>query len=137
MGECTVLRNLHIKCQYQRLFNSKVRFAWSLQHLVCKGTNGENPIKPGCIVMEKSAWKSIYRISDFTLVQYLGNYWENGINSSLLHPDIAFVLKLLLLIVKLITGGGQKLCTGRVVLPVADNIFKWMFFASVLLVSDP
>ncbi len=23
-----------------------------------------------------------------------------------------------------ITGGGQKLCTGRVVLPVADNIFK-------------
>ncbi len=29
----------------------------------------------------------------------------------------------------LYTGGGQKVCTTRPVLPVADNIFKWMFFA--------
>ena len=35
------------------------------------------------------------------------------------------------------TGAGQKLCTNRVVLPVADNIFKWKFFASVLLVAEP
>ncbi len=28
----------------------------------------------------------------------------------------------------LTTGGGQKLCTGRVVLPVADNIFKVEFY---------
>ncbi len=34
----------------------------------------------------------------------------------------------------IITGGGQKVCTGRVVLPVADNIFKWMYFASVCMV---
>ena len=33
------------------------------------------------------------------------------------------------------TGGGQKLCISRVVLPVADNIFKLKFFASVLLVQ--
>ncbi len=32
-----------------------------------------------------------------------------------------------------ITGGGQKVCTSRFVLPVADNIFMWMHFASVLL----
>ncbi len=31
------------------------------------------------------------------------------------------------------TGGGQKVCTGRVVLPVADNIFKCMYFVCVLL----
>ncbi len=31
------------------------------------------------------------------------------------------------------TGGGQKLRTGSLVLPVADNIFKRMYFASVLL----
>ncbi len=29
-------------------------------------------------------------------------------------------------------GGGQKLCSGRGVLPVADNIFKWKFFAFVI-----
>ncbi len=29
------------------------------------------------------------------------------------------------------TGGGQKLRTGSLVLPVADNIFQWMYFASV------
>ncbi len=31
------------------------------------------------------------------------------------------------------TGGGKKLRTGSLVLPVADSIFKWMYFASVLL----
>ncbi len=31
----------------------------------------------------------------------------------------------------LTTGGGQKLRTSGLVLPVADNIFKWMYFASV------
>ena len=36
-----------------------------------------------------------------------------------------------------ITGAGQKPHTGSVVLPVADNILKWMFFASVLLVIGP
>ncbi len=33
------------------------------------------------------------------------------------------------------TGGGQKLRTGSLVFPVADNIFKWMYFASVLLAN--
>ncbi len=31
--------------------------------------------------------------------------------------------------------GGQKLCTSRLVLPVADNIFKGMYFDSVLLAT--
>ncbi len=26
----------------------------------------ENPVKLGCMVLEKSAWKSVYRIIDFT-----------------------------------------------------------------------
>ncbi len=34
---------------------------------------------------------------------------------------------------KQITGGGQKLCADSPVLPVADSIFKRMYFASVLL----
>ncbi len=33
------------------------------------------------------------------------------------------------------TGGGQKLRTGSLVLPVADSIFKRMYFASVLLAT--
>ncbi len=32
-------------------------------------TNGENPVKLGCIVLKKSAWKSVYRISDFTVME--------------------------------------------------------------------
>ena len=34
-----------------------------------------------------------------------------------------------------ITGGGQKLRTGSLYLPVADNNFKWMYFVSVLLAN--
>ncbi len=30
-------------------------------------TNGENPVKLGCIVLKKSVCKSVYRISDFTV----------------------------------------------------------------------
>ncbi len=28
----------------------------------------ENPAKLGCMVLEKSAWKSVYRIIDFTVI---------------------------------------------------------------------
>ena len=42
-------------------------------HVDCKialvKVNGENPVKLRCMVLEKSAWKSVYRISDFTVVR--------------------------------------------------------------------
>ena len=34
-------------------------------------TNGENPVKLGCVVFEKSAWKSVYKISYFTVDRLL------------------------------------------------------------------
>ncbi len=30
---------------------------------------GKNPVRLECIVLEKYAWKSVYRISEFTLVK--------------------------------------------------------------------
>ncbi len=40
------------------------------------------------------------------------------------------VFKTLSILVPLTTGGGQKLCTSRVVLPVADNIIN-LFHAAI------
>ncbi len=34
-------------------------------------TNGENHVKLRCMVLEKSAWKSVYRINYFTVSSYM------------------------------------------------------------------
>ncbi len=50
-------QKLSAKYESSQFFNSK--------------TNGENPVKLGCIVLNKSAWKSVYRISDFTVSMHI------------------------------------------------------------------
>ncbi len=41
---------------------------WSTSEFVDSKTSGKIPVKLGGMVFEKFAWKSVYRISDFTVV---------------------------------------------------------------------
>ena len=40
------------------------------RQLLDSKTKGGNPVKLGCTVLERSAWMSVYRISDFTVRHY-------------------------------------------------------------------
>ncbi len=58
--------SLNFKYLCHRWSYSHVVFHIEFQILNSK-SNGENPVKLGCIVLKKSARKSVYRISDFAV----------------------------------------------------------------------